>query len=132
MRKKTSGSSIFHLCSKQVKSRLAVIRQNCCCFWKVGGKLRSFFLNSLSHQMVQTIGSLFSFGVYYPQCCLDAVKCFSCPKLRNICRERHIVRRLCFSTDQKELPNKRGNLKSSYAEVPAYHSNDSESEGKIM
>ena len=91
-----------------------------------------FFLNSLSHQMVQTIGSLFSFGVYYPQCCLDAVKCFSCPKLRNICRERHIVRRLCFSTDQKELPNKRGNLKSSYAEVPTYHSNDSESEGKIM
>ena len=71
-------------------------------------------------------------AVYYPQCCLDAVKCFSCPKLRNICRERHIVRRLCFSTDQKELPNKRGNLKSSYAEVPTYHSNDSESEGKIM
>ena len=34
--------------------------------------------------------------------------------------------------DQKELPNKRGNLKSSYAEVPTYHSNDSESEGKIM
>ena len=33
---------------------------------------------------------------------------------------------------QKELPNKRGNLKSSYAEVPTYHSNDSESEGKIM
>ena len=62
--RKISGSSIFHLCSKQVKSRLAVIRQNCCCFWKVGGKLRSVFLNSLSHQMVQTIGSLFSFGVY--------------------------------------------------------------------
>ena len=54
------------------------------------------------------------------------------PHSLNICRERHIVRRLCFSTDQKELPNKRGNLKSSCAEVPTYHSNDTESEGKIM
>ena len=35
---------------------------------------------------------------------------------------------------QKELPNKRGNLKSSCAEVttPTYHSNATESEGKIM
>ena len=64
----------------------------------VFGKLRNIFFRSLCLITRFLSLALLQLWCIIVSVCVQAVKCFFCPKLLNIRRERYICRRLCFTT----------------------------------